>query len=63
MEHLVLTEVKELISTFKEYLDKPMIIKDTFVLPVLNGLWMLTAGEKLPQQDTRLLEIWTEWVS
>jgi len=63
MEQLVLTEVKELISTFKEHLDKPMIIKDTFVLPVLNGLWMLTAGEKLPQQDTRLLEIWTEWVS
>jgi len=63
MESLLLNEVKELISTFEEHLDKPLLIKHTFLLPVLNGLWILTTGEKLPHQDTRLLEIWTEWIT
>jgi len=65
MENLVSNEVKELISSFKEYLNnnKPMLIKDTFVIPVLNGLWILTAGKKLPQQDTRLAKLHHEFIS
>jgi len=66
MENLVAHEVKELISNFKEYQDnnnKPLLIKDTFILPVLNGLWIATAGEKLSQQDNRLKNLLHEFVA
>jgi len=65
MENLVSNEVKELLSTFREYMDnnKPLLIKDLFTLPVLNALWILTAGEKLPQQDTRLKKLHHEFVA
>jgi len=65
MENLVLNEVKELICTFKEYQDqnKPILIEDIFLLPVLNGLWILIAGEKLQQQDTRLKNLHHEYVA
>jgi len=63
METLVSNEVKELIRAWnKKYQGKSMLIKDTFILPVLNGLWILTAGENIPQEDKRLLEVWTEWI-
>jgi len=65
LENLISSEVKELISTFIGYVDnnKPLLIKDIFTLPVLNGLWILTAGEKIPQQDERLKKLHTEFVS
>jgi len=64
MENLVSNEVKELISTLKEYKDnQSLLIEDIFVLPVLNGLWILIAGEKLEQQDARLKNILHEFVA
>jgi len=63
MENLVFNEVKELICLFKEYQDKdtPLLIKDTFILPVFNGLWILIVGEKLNQQVTRLKKLHHEY--
>jgi len=64
-QDLVSNEVKELLSTFKEYHDNkaPLHVKDMFIVPVLNGLWTLVAGEKHPQKDTRLKNIVHEFLS
>jgi len=65
MENLITKEVKELICVFKEYQDKdkPLLIEDIFLLPVLNGLWILVAGEKLQQQDSRLKNLHHEYIA
>jgi len=62
METLLSNEVKELLSSFKLQTtqDKPFLIHHNFVLPVLNALWVLSAGEKTPQQDTRLEKLHSE---
>jgi len=57
MEDLVLNEVKELVETFQGYVNKPLLIKDSFFRPVVNGLWVLTAATRFPQENTKPIQL------
>jgi len=62
MENLILDEVREVLVAFKENLDKPFCIEDTFNLSVVSALWVLTAGNKLPHGDKTLLNLHADFV-
>jgi len=63
MENLVLKEVDELIGTFKENVDKCLLIQDIFLVPVLNGLWKLTAGMRFPKKNLTPIKLIRDYVS
>jgi len=62
MKNLILDNVKDVLSTFEENIGKPFMIKDTFCLPVVNALWVITAGVKIPRGNVSLLNLHTEFV-
>jgi hypothetical protein len=35
-------------------LDRPLVVDRNFTLAVLNALWTITSGERLPQNDKLL---------
>jgi methyl farnesoate epoxidase/farnesoate epoxidase len=54
MENLIMEEVTEVLSSFKNQLDRPLVVDRNFTLAVLNALWTITSGERLPQNDKLL---------
>jgi len=55
MENLILDEVKQVLMSFKENLEKPFCIEDVFNFSVLTGLCELVAGEKLHHGDKAMV--------
>jgi len=63
MEDLVFREVKELIETFNDNVGKCLLVQDIFLLPVLNGLWVLTGGMRFPKEDLTPIKLFRDYVS
>ena len=57
MEDTILDEVEELIDELKENVGKPICLDNTLNLSIVNALWAILVGEKLPLKDPKLAKI------
>ena len=57
MEDTLLDEVEKLCKEYSKYVGKPVCLDNTLNLSILNALWAILVGEKLPLNDPKLLKI------
>ena len=57
MEDTLLDEVEKLCTEYSKIEGKPLCLENTFNLSVINSLWAILTGEKLPLKDPKLLKI------
>ena len=53
METLIIDEVHELMKWIATNENKVVSVNDKFSLTVLNALWMIIAGQRYDQDDTK----------
>ena len=59
MEDAILDEVEKLSSELQKNIGNPVWLGNTLNLSILNALWAILVGEKLPLNDPKLLKVVT----
>ena len=57
MEDTILDEVEELCDELNKHVGKPICLDNTLNLSIVNALWAILVGEKLPLKDPKLASI------
>ena len=57
MEDTLLDEVEKLCNEYSKYAGSPVCLDNTMNLSVINSLWAILTGEKLPIMDPKLVKI------
>ena len=57
MEDTLLDEIDKLCSEYKTFVGKPVCLDNTLNLSIVNALWAMLVGEKLPLDDPKLQRI------
>lgn len=57
MEELIQHEVTELVSRFRNVLNRPVELSQSFNVAVLNSLWAMVAGKRMAHDDPKILQL------
>jgi cytochrome P450 len=61
MEDTLLDEIEKLCNEYKKLVGKPVCLDNTLNLSIVNALWAILVGEKLPLNDPKILKIVTSF--
>ena len=61
MEDTLLDEIEKLCNEYKKFVGKPVCLDNTLNLSIVNSLWAILVGEKLPLNDPKILKIVTSF--
>ena len=57
MEDTLLDEIEKLCNEYNKFVGKPVCLDNTLNLSIVNALWAILVGEKLPLDDPKILKI------
>jgi len=57
MEHMIQETTSDFIQELKKKLGTPIDLHERFSIVVVSALWRIAAGEKLSQNDPKILEL------